>query len=286
MASPILLIRLDLLRVKDGLREVASNPLILSLICLVHWQRRDLPRGRTALYGECLQILLDLWDRIDKDLNQAFPTFDQKRRLLRRIAHRMHTRGMREIDRPQLAQWVLEFLPDTQTLDGALQLVKQIEIRSGVLSERAIDQLASSHLTLQEYLVVDYYQIEPGAELQLSGIDDWSKCREPLLSLIGSSSSPMKLLRELYSLQPILAIYAIAEIDLAHLELAPLQEVLSGFVTELVTNAERLHDGIPALVSLVALEGRPFDVFVFDFVAEIPSRVSLSRIIQFYRDLM
>ena len=91
---------------------------------------------------------------------------------------------------------------------------------------------------------------------------------------------------ELYFLQPILAIYAIAEIDPAHLELAPLQEVLSGFVTQLVTNAERLHDGIPALVSLVALEGRPFDVFVFDFVAEIPSGVSLSRFIQPYRDLM
>ena len=63
---------IDLL-VKDGLREVASNPLILSLICLVHWQRRDLPRGRTALYGECLQILLDLWDHIDKTRAKHVP---------------------------------------------------------------------------------------------------------------------------------------------------------------------------------------------------------------------
>ncbi len=103
---------LSLLRVKDRLRELASNPLILSLICLVYKQEQNLPRGRAALYEECLKVLLGHWDREDKAKIQKIPTTEQKKLLLRRVAYRMHSKGIKEIDRDTLEHWVSEFLPD------------------------------------------------------------------------------------------------------------------------------------------------------------------------------
>jgi predicted NACHT family NTPase len=138
---------LTLLRIRERLQELASNPLILSLICLVHKQRKDLPRGRTALYQDCLDILLELWDREDKDYDQTYPTTDQKKHLLRCVAYRMHSNGMREVDRRTLGNWVVEFLPGIQDNITPTETVRQIEVRSGIMAERAINLLTFSHLT-------------------------------------------------------------------------------------------------------------------------------------------
>lgn len=69
--------RADLLR-------VASTPLLLSLITLVHFHRQtDLPKGRAKLYEQCAEILLDLWDRQDKRLRlPEIPSLKEKRMVL------------------------------------------------------------------------------------------------------------------------------------------------------------------------------------------------------------
>lgn len=42
---------------------VATNPMLLSLICLVHLNRSILPRGRALLYSQCVEFLIDAWER-------------------------------------------------------------------------------------------------------------------------------------------------------------------------------------------------------------------------------
>jgi hypothetical protein len=64
---------------RQSLRRLADNPLILSLISLVYHLRRNLPRGRAELYGDCLRILLDLWDQKDKrDLARRRPFVERQ----------------------------------------------------------------------------------------------------------------------------------------------------------------------------------------------------------------
>ncbi len=41
--------------------ELARNPLLLTNLCLVHWDRGNLPKSRTRLYEECIEVLLELW---------------------------------------------------------------------------------------------------------------------------------------------------------------------------------------------------------------------------------
>ncbi|MHB8779063.1 MAG: NACHT domain-containing protein [Anaerolineales bacterium] len=45
----------------EGIRHLAKNPLLLSLICFVHYNQA-LPRERLSLYLECSKLLLMQWD--------------------------------------------------------------------------------------------------------------------------------------------------------------------------------------------------------------------------------
>jgi hypothetical protein len=261
---------IDLLKAKERVKDVASNPLILSLICLVHRRRLDLPRGRAALYEECLEILLEVWDRDDKDLDQQFPSYEQKRHLLQRIAHRMHSKRIREIDRRDLEALVFEFLPDVGGLDAAETLVRRIEVRSGIIVERSIDRMAFAHLTLQEYLVSQYF-IKEQEELFYSfyKIDDWAAWREPLLLMFGDRTMSRRLLPALSSVQPALAISGIVEIDPASLDRLHAKELVEAFITQVNEHSSLLQDGLPALVGLLGLEEDPFGSIVENFIGDL-----------------
>lgn len=43
------------------LRELATNPLLLQILCLVHRDRKNLPERRVELYEECVKVLLETW---------------------------------------------------------------------------------------------------------------------------------------------------------------------------------------------------------------------------------
>ena len=250
---------LTLLQTKERLRELASNPLILSLICLVHKQRKDLPRGRAALYRDCLDILLELWDRIDKDeFDQQYPGIEQKKRMLRHIAYRMHTNGLREIDRKTLEAWALEFLPHLKETMTAADIVHQIEVRSGVMAERSIDKLAFSHQTLQEFLVVEYFLHERNGNIALDTITDWASWREPILLMCGMKNEPMLFLKELYTLQPLLALSGIAEADPTKLDFRTVQQLVDDAIERIRTQTIEINEAAPALISLLSIEGNPF----------------------------
>src|SRR5579859_3845551 len=132
--------------------------MLLSLICLVYHLRRDLPRGRAALYDECVEILLGVWDRVDKKLNISKPTLDEKRKILRHVAFILHTNGQKDISRQELVSLVMNDLGTSK--EDAHIVVRQIEVRSWLIVELVIDRLAFSHLTLQEFFVVEYLHTE------------------------------------------------------------------------------------------------------------------------------
>jgi predicted NACHT family NTPase len=48
---------------RPRLREIASNPLLLTMIALVHQHRLRLPQQRAELYKECLLLLLEQWEQ-------------------------------------------------------------------------------------------------------------------------------------------------------------------------------------------------------------------------------
>jgi formylglycine-generating enzyme required for sulfatase activity len=144
---------IGILKERERLGWLAANPMMLCLIAFVHYTRGDLPRGRVALYRQCLEILLELWDKRDKELRlESAPTLAQKEAVLRQIAYDFHVGGRREASRAELEAIIARLIPGLGCSITAPEFLRQIEERSGLLTERAIDVLAFSHLTFQEYL--------------------------------------------------------------------------------------------------------------------------------------
>jgi predicted NACHT family NTPase len=110
-----------LLNAVDGnarILAVATNPMLLSLICLVHLNRNILPRGRPILYGQCVEFLIDTWDR-SKGFVVA-PSqikLSQKEIILRQIAYEMQQSGKGELSRK-----AIEMLIETIAANNAISV--------------------------------------------------------------------------------------------------------------------------------------------------------------------
>ena len=181
----------------------------------------------------------------------------------------MHSNGIREIKRGALEKLALRFLPAAQDIDGAAEVVRQVEVRSGLMVERSIDTLTFSHLTFQEFLVVDYFMNEPEARFDVDDVSDWPAWREPLLLMCGMDRHPRRLVQQLFEVQPALAIEAIAELDPAFID-ADIHRLVGGML-------ERVRKGefgaslmLPVLMGLLSLEGNPFgEQLVPEFMAAV-----------------
>lgn len=163
------------------LRLLATNPLLLSLIVLVHFLKVELPDERILLYRDCVEILTERWQQYRREeagaeqLAAETLTLTQKLLLLREIAYAMQQRkdqnnGQALIRKATVVSIIAQKLPEIlggnlQAEDGhsvdfvryAEDWVKSIETSSGILVEQGLDQdgeplIGFSHLTFQEYL--------------------------------------------------------------------------------------------------------------------------------------
>lgn len=146
----------------ERVRELAVNPLMLTVIALVQRYRAQLPERRAELYEEAIEVLLSHWD-VAKGLSSAITVAGReldagdRRSLLEPVALWMMEQHAREIEteelRRQLGQRFFEMVGDWRTagkaVDAFLQLINE---RSGLLTERGQGIYAFSHLTFQEHL--------------------------------------------------------------------------------------------------------------------------------------
>jgi formylglycine-generating enzyme required for sulfatase activity len=155
---------LDALKRNQSLYRLARNPLILSLIALVHYRRTRLPQGRAKLYQECLEILLETWDYEDKELEVVGPSLHAKETILQEIAYYFHSQELTEAGRDELETLIAPLLPELDCPTDAAETLRQIEERSGILVSRAIGRYMFAHRTLQEYLVARELASNPEKE--------------------------------------------------------------------------------------------------------------------------
>ena len=164
---------LDAIEANDRVRELAINPLMLTVIALIHRDRVKLPDRRAELYQEAVDVLLGKWDEargVQESLilnNRPFDISD-RRLVLQQVALAMHEQAIKEIDagplRNLLAQQLRESVTDAREVDATVsRFLSVIEERTGLLIARAEGTYAFSHLTFQEYL----------AALAIAGRDDY-----------------------------------------------------------------------------------------------------------------
>jgi formylglycine-generating enzyme required for sulfatase activity len=172
----------------EGLARLSKNPLILSLIALVHFRRYRLPQRRAFVYRDCLDVLLDQWDRDDKggiDVPNA-PTPETRLEIVQEIAYHFQSRGIDEIETRALANLIAPILNARQARSSPEECLKeQIEKRSGLLVERAMDRYGFAHRTLQEYLTAKSFAAMPEKRAELLAHLREEPWREVILLYVG-----------------------------------------------------------------------------------------------------
>jgi len=145
-------------------QELAVNPLLLTVIALVHRYRAALPERRAELYEEAVEVLLGQWDEakglsteITLASGRALDAGD-RRSLLEPVAFWQHARQVRELEREDLRQILLPAFTSMSSGDKALaqkaldKFLHLINERSGLIVERGVGVYGFAHLTFQEYL--------------------------------------------------------------------------------------------------------------------------------------
>ncbi len=144
------------------IKELATNPLLLTLLLLEFEDSGDFPTDRAELYKQGIATLLRKWDAkrgIVRDRVYKNLSVQRKKDLLSQIALTTFERRDFFFKKRDFGTYITEFirnLPDAQTDAEALHLdseavLKSMESQHGLLVERARDIYSFSHLTFQEY---------------------------------------------------------------------------------------------------------------------------------------
>ena len=193
-----------------GIRRLAVNPMLLSIIALVHRSLATLPKERSKLYAQCSEILLEQWD-ISRGLHvdDTGLKLEQKEAIMRRLAFAYHTGeigdagGGREASFDTVRAVLASLLPSVgKEASDADRLLRRLIERSGVLTERQRNVLAFSHHTFQEYFTAQFLAAGETAENRefllepARLLSDW--WREVILLYAGLLTDTSEFIRLLY----------------------------------------------------------------------------------------
>ena len=160
-----------------SMREMVTNPLLLTILCVVYHEEHNLPTGRAELYQHCVRVLLDVWRRAKYEhLVQQPAAFnsDAAQAVLARLAWWMHQEDQRSTaplqELEQEAEQELKKLAESAGLGrvGKAFIVKMRE-ESGILAMggEGTRKCGFLHLSFQEYLAASY-AVEQGYARQLA----------------------------------------------------------------------------------------------------------------------
>ncbi|MGK7923534.1 MAG: NACHT domain-containing NTPase [Trichodesmium sp.] len=162
----------------DRIKLLARNPLLLTIIALIHRYQAVLPKERHRLYDKAVETLLISWDankELSSDERLKYLGLDDLRRLMELLAYWVHTQGNvgngeggTLIDKDELISQLsreikgLKQVQLYQAKEEAERFVDLIRERTGLLNEQGQDCYAFVHKTFQEYLCAEEidYQLE------------------------------------------------------------------------------------------------------------------------------
>lgn len=209
------------LRRRD-LQQLASNPLLLTVMTLVHTSRGQLPESRALLYEETADILLWRWEMAKVGEGDEKPALRQLlmmadrtdvdlKRLLWQLAFETQAQASGEyaesagdVSEAKLLKSLAALKDNDYT--WAQEIADTVRLRSGLLLERAPGTFSFASRNLQEYFAGAYLTAQADFVANCTDLlkQDWHLWREVILLaterlafLVGDTSRPLALVGEL-----------------------------------------------------------------------------------------
>jgi predicted NACHT family NTPase len=150
------------LKENKPIQELATNPLLLTLLCLVFGENADFPANRSELYKEGLDVLLKKWDakrNIERDQVYKNLSVQRKEDLLSQIALATFEQKDYFFKQKTVEAYITDFIRNLRDADpdpvvlrlDSEAVLNSIEAQHGLLVGRAKGIYSFSHLTFQEY---------------------------------------------------------------------------------------------------------------------------------------
>ncbi|MBD2104464.1 NACHT domain-containing NTPase [Leptolyngbya sp. FACHB-261] len=159
---------LEVLLDNPSVRELATSPLLLTMLCWTFEDKFDFPKNRYSLYDDAVDTLLRKWDASRRMKRTQLYTDKLSRQrkinLLSDIAYHAFDQKPQKYFWQKWELWDLirrfiENIPgvETETIAQESQaILTAIEAQDGLLVEQAKGIYSFSHLTFQEYFTVQY----------------------------------------------------------------------------------------------------------------------------------
>ncbi len=141
-------------RSSSRLLEMTANPLMLSTLCLAHYNDTRLPERRGELYERTLGLLIEVWTR-ERSGGPAL-RLETVRLVLQPLAYAMHDQDRRELTVAEAAARIQTPLTQVPALRAIAptpeRFLDQVRDECGVLMGRDLGRIEFIHLSFQEYL--------------------------------------------------------------------------------------------------------------------------------------
>lgn len=184
-AADDLVVRLD---GTPALRDLAVNPLLLTMIANVHRFRGALPGSRSDLYSEIVQVML--WRR--QEAKKLAVDLDGGRResLLRTLAYEMMCAGVRELRTEDAVRLLTPALRRISTRLSEEDFLADVS-SNGLFVEREHGRYSFAHLTFQEFLAAAHIKDKGMADRLAGSVDDVWWRETTLLYTARSDADPI-----------------------------------------------------------------------------------------------
>ncbi|MDZ7961650.1 MAG: NACHT domain-containing protein [Aulosira sp. DedQUE10] len=151
------------LQENQALQDLATNPLLLTFLCLFFEEKTDLSFKKSEIYQETLDIFIKQWDdqrHIQRDGIYQEISRQQIKELLSEIARNTWEKGEYFFKQEAILQQISEYissLPDRKKNIDVVAIdteavLKYIQAQNGLLVERAKGIYSFSHITFQQFL--------------------------------------------------------------------------------------------------------------------------------------
>lgn len=190
------------------IKELATNPLLCTLVTVIYRNKRVLPNRRVELYETCCESLLDTWERNkeikETDLLELFNDWQTRLALLKPLAYHSHQKGDVALSEESVITCLVKALHSLNLTKGqsdveletqARKFVAVIRDRSGLLQGRGDGTLEFTHRTFQEYLAARYLADTQTSDVCIDEVmqnlhsEWWSEVYLLLIGHLGSANS-------------------------------------------------------------------------------------------------